>query len=362
MKQDMPFISVIIVNWNTKHELDECLKSLKEQDYENMEIIVMDNASRDGSVEMLRSDYPEVRVLANRKNKGFCRANNQGIQAADGKYLLLLNPDTVLQNDAIREMLKVFHEGHPDVIGVFPKLLFHDEPLFINALGVKWHIRAHWLDQRVGMLDLGRFNNSEHVFGSIFAALLADAEKFKEIGLFDPVFFTYCEDFDVSYRAGLFGYKFYTAPRAVVYHKYRTTQRTKRSRARHSAFYARNYLAVFVKNYELKNLVKFGPHILYRYIGAPILRAKRSGHWKAIWPLVRAFIGFMIRMPYYIKKRIPIQMHRRVPDTHLWNKEQVEEMNIFNYNDGLTLSLLNLRASKRGDCRYMVGNSEYRVL
>nr|HID14311.1 glycosyltransferase family 2 protein [Anaerolineae bacterium] len=121
-------LSIVIVNWNVCDLLRRCLHSILssgQQPATSIEIIVVDNGSTDGSVEMVRAEFPGVRLIANADNRGFPAANNQGIAAARGRYVLLLNPDTEVVGDALATMV-AFADAHPDVGIVGPQLLNPD--------------------------------------------------------------------------------------------------------------------------------------------------------------------------------------------------------------------------------------------
>ena len=261
----MPKISVIIVNWNGLHYLEELLRSIERQSFRDFEVIMVDNGSTDGSVKWVRKNHPTVKLLPQKKNLGFCAGNNVGARAAAGEYLLLLNNDTALRPDALAGMLAVMEEKGETCFGVFPKVLFYDEPSVINAFGVVWNHEMQWKDIRVGLLDFGQFKEPEQVFGSIFAAVLVRRDVFFDIGMFDEAFFSFGEDFDVCYRANLMGYKFFTAPKAEVLHKYHGSL-IKKKKPEYSHFlYIRNYLMTILKNYSKDSLKKHFRQAFRRY-------------------------------------------------------------------------------------------------
>jgi len=134
-------LSIIIVNWNTKDLLRNCLFSIyKERKSISLEIFVVDNASSDGSSEMVKREFPLVKLIRNKKNVGFARANNQAIKESKGKYILLLNTDTVILNGALDKMVK-FMDTHSDVGVCGPKLLNEDGSLqaYYYAFPTLWN-------------------------------------------------------------------------------------------------------------------------------------------------------------------------------------------------------------------------------
>jgi GT2 family glycosyltransferase len=123
---DKPFVSALIVNWNTREHLRRCLQALQRcPQPPDLEVIVVDNASSDGSAEMVRREFPQVRLIANDRNLGYAAANNQAAKVAQGRYLLLLNPDAEVTDDAIAKLI-AFAETHPEAGAVTPKLVYPD--------------------------------------------------------------------------------------------------------------------------------------------------------------------------------------------------------------------------------------------
>ena len=137
-------LSIIIVNWNTKKLLVECLDSLYASPLNiDFEIWVVDNNSTDGSSEMIRENFPEINLIDNEKNIGFAKANNQAFQKCRGKYILLLNPDTVVENDAIEQLVRFLNQT-PDAGMVGARLLNPDKTLQISAFPVPTLSKEFW--------------------------------------------------------------------------------------------------------------------------------------------------------------------------------------------------------------------------
>lgn len=340
-----PRISVIIVNWNGKHLLEECLSSLMGQTLPPSEVILVDNGSDDGSAEFVEQRYPEVQLVRNPANWGFCRGNMVGIDKAGGEWLFLLNNDTWLEPTCLEGLAAQMQASPADRIGVFPKVVFYDAPQVINALGTFWNYRHHWRDFRVGLLDVGQFNMPEAVFGSLFAAVLLDRAHFERIRGFDEAFFSYGEDFDVCYRANLMGHRFYTAPRAVVHHKYRGSAREEADPLWSEFHFRRNYLMVFIKNYEFANLLRYGPIIIGRYFGASFLRALVRRDRRRLRMFAHIVSSLMVKMPHLLQQRRQIQRLRCRRDAELWDWRDVEDYNVFHYEDAIVLNTWNLQTA-----------------
>jgi len=356
-----PLVSIVIANWNGEGHLEECLGSISAQDYSPVETIVVDNASDDGSVDLVRARFPGVKVIENGVNRGFCGGSNQGALAASGELLFLLNNDTAIAPDCVEQMVECIQEQDERCIGCFPKVVFHSDPHIINAMGAHWHARCHWRDARVGQLDQGQFSRPERVFGSIFPAVLFKRDAFFKIGMFDETMFSFCEDFDLCYRANIFGYHFVTAPQAVVRHKYRSTAASAYHQRWQHYFFVRNYLYVFLKNYSLKNLARHFPHALHRYVGKSALISLRRGDLKGFLMHVRALAFILVKLPKLIRARSFVQRNRLLSDEDIWSHSNVEHYNIFHHFGRPVLSLLNVRTGLSGLSSYKVNGKEYQI-
>lgn len=236
-------LSIIIVNWNTRDLLATCLESIQRSLSNEeagaglrAEVIVVDNGSTDGTVEMLQRDYPGVRLIENRENVGFARANNQGLAASRGRYLLLLNTDAFLRGPALARLVR-FMDEHPDAGIVGPRLYFGDGTLqpscyafptlateFYGAIGLdRLFPRSRLFGRyRLGYWDMRDVREVDVVMG---ACLLARREVFEQIGGLDERFFMYSEEVDWCYRARQAGWRIYYVPQAEVTHLWGGTSR-----------------------------------------------------------------------------------------------------------------------------------------
>jgi GT2 family glycosyltransferase len=228
-------LSIVIVNWNVRDLLRQCLSSVAQSLNQekgrrlSVQTIVVDNASTDGSAEMLRSEFPDVHVIANEENLGFTAGNNQGLAVSDGRYVLLLNPDTELVDDALAEMV-AFMEGRPRVGALGPQLVYPDGrvqssrrrfPNFRTAL-----LEGTFLQQRfpnVGLLKryyvLDREDDqTQEVDWVVGACLLMRKSTLDEVGPLDERFFMYSEEMDWCYRAKKLGWQVVHFPEAQVVH------------------------------------------------------------------------------------------------------------------------------------------------
>ncbi|HPQ08673.1 MAG TPA: glycosyltransferase [Bacteroidia bacterium] len=233
-------ISVIIVNYNVKYFLEQCIRSvLKAKSHLNIEIIVVDNHSVDGSVQLIKEKFPEITLIENKENVGFSKANNQGIRIAKGKYILLLNPDTVLQEDTLVKCYE-FMEQHSDA-GALGVKMFDGKGNFLpeSKRGLPTPMVAFY--KIFGLSKLfpkskifGKYhltyldNNTTHSVDVLSGAFMfIRADVLKKIGGLDEDYFMYGEDIDLSYRITQAGYKnYYFAGTSIIHYKGESTKKS----------------------------------------------------------------------------------------------------------------------------------------
>lgn len=209
--------SVVVPNLNGAHFLEPCLASLARQTLAADDVIVVDNGSTDGSAELVRERYPEVRVISFAENRGFAAAMNAGIAQARAGLVAFLNNDAVAEPTWLEELAACLAR-HPAAAAATSKLLLADEPGRLDGAGDGLtrsflpYVRGH------GELDDGRFGDEVEVFGASGAAALWRAPVLRELGGFDERFFAFYEDVDLSFRARLRGHEIWYAPRSVVRH------------------------------------------------------------------------------------------------------------------------------------------------
>lgn len=211
----MTRISVVVLNFNGKHYLHDCLSSLALQTCGDYEVIVVDNGSYDGSMDYLRSNFPWVRVIRNEENLGFAEGTNSGIRVARGDLILTLNNDTKVDKNFIKHLTKPMF-AHADVGMCASKMLLPDGK--INSTGICISRSGAAWDRGMFDPDSGQYNQQEEIFGPCAGAALYRKKMLDEIGLFDEDFFLYMEDVDLAFRGRLAGWKCVYVPEAKVYH------------------------------------------------------------------------------------------------------------------------------------------------
>ena len=223
-------VSLIIVSWNTRDVLRNCLRSVYEQAVQIVfEVIVIDNASSDGSSEMVRAEFPQVVLIENRENHGFASANNQGIAIANGRYVLLLNSDTIVLDHAIDKTVQ-FADAHPEASVVGCRVLNADRtvqhtcfmfPSLLNMVLSSTYLyklfpkNKFFGRERMLWWDRNDVRQVDVVTGCF---MLVRREVVEQVGLMDERFFVYGEETDWCYRFKQAGYKMVFMPHAEIVH------------------------------------------------------------------------------------------------------------------------------------------------
>jgi len=303
-------ISVIIPNWNGAAHLPECLDSLRAQAFDDFEILVVDNGSRDDSLAVL-ARYPDVRVLPLGENRGFTGACNAGFRAAQGDIQVLLNNDTAADPHWLAEIAAAF-AVHPDVGLVASKMrlfdrrdVFHTAGDILTPDGLP-HNRGVWEQ------DVGQFDYAAYVFSACGGSAGYRKTMLDAIGLLDDDFFFSFEDVDLAWRAQLAGWRCLYVPTALVYHKLKAS-----GGGVTASFYdGRNRIYTLVKNY---------PADLWRKHWREVLGAQVKLVWAALrlWrgaearATLRGVLAGVAGIPKMARKRRVIQATRKATAAYL---------------------------------------------
>jgi GT2 family glycosyltransferase len=306
-------VSVVVVNWNGKYLMGDCLDSLEKQTYSPTEIIVVDNGSTDGSLQWLEARYPRVRVVNLPENRGFAGGCNAGIEAASGSLIALLNNDAVADPGWLEALVEVIR-GRPDVGMVASKMILRHQPTVVDSTGISIDATGVAWDRRVGQ-SAETEEQVEEIFGPCAGAALYRHELFTDIGGFDDDFFMYLEDVDLAWRARLAGWRCVYAPSALVMHAHSA------SAVEDSPFQlfhlARNHVWTVVKNYPAPDVFWHLPAIvLFNFLsswGAVIQPRPEATTSAARLATLRGKLAALRRLPDFLTKRRQVQNRCRVP-------------------------------------------------
>ena len=304
-----PLISVVVLNWNGEKVIEKCLKSLRVQTYHPLEIIVVDNASTDGSLDLIKKNFPDVKLIVNKKNLGFGGGNNVGIQMAQGKYIMILNNDAYLDPACIEELKRCI-EKDEKYGACASKILLEFENNLIDAAGIE--VYPDGLSIGRGRLEKeDRYDKEEEVFSPSGCAGLYRKEMLDDIGLFDEDFFAYADETDMGWRSRLAGWRCIYNPKALVYHSHSASSGTYSPL---KAFLVeRNRIWVALKYFSFPLLVTGPFYTLWRYLfqaygallgkGAAGRFAKENSRLKLIIVLLNVYISVLKHIPSILKKR-----------------------------------------------------------
>ncbi|MBN1317384.1 MAG: glycosyltransferase family 2 protein [Anaerolineales bacterium] len=312
-----PHISVIIPNWNGAEHLPVCLESLRAQTLAapdsqvQFKTIVVDNASTDGSQDLLAQYYPEVQLIQLPENRGFTGACNAGFRAAQGEILVLLNNDTETHPRWLEEVITAFSR-HPQAGSVASRMMLFDRRDVFHTAGDFFRVDGTPGNRGVWQKDTGQYDREEYVFSACGGSAAYRRVMLDEIGLLDDAFYFSSEDLDLGWRAQLAGWRCVYAPGAVVYHKLKATGGDELA----SYYNGRNLIYIIAKNYPTSLLRRFWPLIIKTQwrITREALHAWRG---KAARARLRGQLAGLVGVVRMLRARKKIMKSRRVTDDYL---------------------------------------------
>jgi GT2 family glycosyltransferase len=283
------------VNYNRKDLLQGCIDSVRKQSIKDIEIIMVDNGSSDGSAEAVKADYPEVKVIKNRENLYFCRANNQGIKEAKGEFILCLNSDCVLGKDYLKEGLSSF--GLDEKIGMVSGKILRMDKRTIDSTGLFVARNRKPLERGYGKPDKGQYDTPEYIFGVSGACMFMKKIMLDDIkgenGYFDETFEIYYEDLDLCWRAQRKGWKAYYNPKAVAYHERGATAIAKQRYCEAEQNKAEAISKIVSMPLALRN------DILFKYLSDDLKKRYIRNRYKCM-KKNDSISGFLINLPFII--------------------------------------------------------------
>ena len=298
-------VSIIVVNWNGREYLEDCLSATLAQTYPNFEVVVVDNGSTDGSPDFITGRFPQVRLIRNAANIGFAAANNQGIEATSSPYVATLNNDTQSDPRWLEELARAI-ETEEQVGMVASKMVFAGRPDVIQSTGINLdRVGIAW-DRQGGELDDTQETYPIEVFGACAGAALYRREMLADVGLFDEDLFLYLEDVDLAWRARLRGWRCLYVPGARVAHHHSAS--TGEGSPFKNRLLGRNKVWAIAKDYPSPQIWWYLPIIVAYDLAAVgyALIARRD-----VTPLQGRLLGLR-GLPDMLAKRHVIQRRRRV--------------------------------------------------
>jgi len=316
-------VSVIILNYNGRKVIEECLEALLNNTYKNYEIIIVDNASKDNSLELAKKVielFPRKKIIRNKKNLFFAEGNNIGIEHSNGDYVVVLNNDVVVEGNFIYEVVKAFED---ETVGACqPKVMLYNDPERIDNAGNFIDSFGYSQGRGRGEADEGQYDNKKDILFAGGAVMALRKTILDEIGSFDSKFYAYCEDLDLSWRIRLKGYKIRLISEAKVYHHVGavTSEEIKNIEVKNnlSFHFRKNRLTTLIKNYSLLNLFLCLPVTLFIYIGIFFKEIILNKNFRLAITSVLAVFWNIKELPNIWRERIKIQSNiRNVSDNEI---------------------------------------------
>ncbi len=263
-----PLIYIVLLNWNGYKDTIECVKTLSKVKYKNFKILIVDNASANESVKVLKKELPQIKLLVNKENLGFSGGCNVGIKYAlkdKADYVLLLNNDTLVDKNFLTELIKV-SESDKNIGIVSPFIFYADSPKKIWSAGLNFRYKNAWpfIDENRETLDKGQFKKplkNEYLTG---CSMLIKKDVFNKIGYFKDEYFLYLEDMDFSVRATRCNLTLYSVPSSKIWHK--IGQSSKGGSHKVKYFFVRNTLLFFKYNFTQKEISKYVYYYIKEYL------------------------------------------------------------------------------------------------
>lgn len=302
--------TIIIINYNSEPYISRCLSALAEQSLQPSAILVVDNASEDGSADVIERQFPHVRLIRSQRNLGFAAANNLAVQQApETRWIITLNPDAFPDTDWLAELGQATL-AWPEHAMFACRLLLADEPSRLDGAGDSYHVTGlAW--RRGHGKPVDHADDSGEVFGPCAAAAMYRRDRFLEVGGFDEDFFCYMEDVDLAFRLRLLGERCRYVPRARVLH---VGSGVTGYRSDFSTYHGhRNIVWVFLKNMPTGLLWRYLPGFVLINLVALYMGLRR----RQFRVIARAKYDALRGVAACWRKRWSIQARRRISDVEL---------------------------------------------
>ena len=256
-------VSVVIPNFNGIAFLDSVLASLEGQTLNNFEVILVDNGSTDGSCSFVTANYPWVHLIELSENFGFCGAVNAGIRAAKAPYVLLLNNDTEVKEDFVEEMLAAIRR-HKNAFSCGARMVQYHDRDKLDDVG-NYYCALGWSFARGRGKDIHAYETEDRIFSACAGAAIYRKKILEKIGYFDEEHFAYLEDTDIGYRARIYGYENWYAPKAIVYHVGSGTSGSRYNQFK-TRYSSRNNIYLIYKNMPLLQIILNLPFLVAGFL------------------------------------------------------------------------------------------------
>jgi GT2 family glycosyltransferase len=294
---------LVVLNYNGREVILDCLQSLFDSDYEPFEVILVDNNSSDGSAKLAKNRFPDIRLITLKRNLGFSIGNNLGIYNSVGDFIILLNYDTCMEKTCIRKLIEVAKKQKAAFYQ--PKILLYDNVKLLNSAGNMITFGGFTVMRGINEPET-LYQNVDCVGYASGACVMFPRKTIEKVGYLDPIYFAYKEDLDWGWRARLMGLRSLFVPSAVIYHRWGSSSNLPRK----IFFSERNRIITLLKNYSKRTLILLFPYLLLIEISTICFCISRGLLHKKI----RAYSDILKLKSYIRKKRLLIQKKRKKSD------------------------------------------------
>jgi len=304
---DNPLVSIIILNYNAADLLLDCVESIFKTKYNNFEVIVVDNASKDNSHKKCKEKFNKIRLIENKENLGYCEGNNIGIREAGGDFVVILNPDTRVEPNWLEELLNAYNKNGDGLYQ--PKILAFENHIFESA-GNMVHIFGFGYPRGRGSPDTEQYNILTQIGYASGTCLFTSIKVLNKIGLFDPFLFLYHDDLDLGWRAAQIGIRSYYVPSVTIYH---FASYSFKWSAQKFFWLERNRHYCILTHYSKKTLYKILPSLIiveimvfFFYLFKGFIKMK-----------IKAYVDIIRNRKQISKKFYELESKKVIPDVEL---------------------------------------------
>jgi GT2 family glycosyltransferase len=292
-----PLFSILVLNYNGKHLLCDCIASISNQNFTDYELIIVDNNSDDGSVAYIRENFPKAKLIGNSENFGFAKGNNIGIEACKGEWIFFLNNDAVLEQNCLEFLSKHIENRKSEQLVFAPIMLKADFPEQIDSAGDMLYPWGYAYKYENEFANESEFSEFREINLACCGAAVFNRELLEKLNGFDEDFFLYYEDIDLSLRAKRLGAKIYLVPQARVLHKGSATVGKKNSLRLY--YIERNRFWTKLKNFPFSTLLKYTPHSFICSMFSLVIWTRRGflGSW------IKSRFAMLLGIPKMLGKR-----------------------------------------------------------
>lgn len=312
MKEKEPLVSIIILNYNAGNLLLECVESIFNSNYNNLEVIVVDNVSNDNSHKICKEKFANIVLIENEKNLGYCGGNNIGIEHANGEFVVILNPDVIVEPDWLNQLLIAFRKYGDGLYQ--PKILATTDHNTIISTGNMIQLFGFGFSRGKGEKDVGQFEKDEEVGYASGTCLFSSSDIFRKIGNFDSFLFAYHDDLDLCWRGRLKGIKSFYVHKSIIYHPLEGYSFKWNS----FKFFLmeRNRLYCLKKNFSRKTIFKMLPSLILVEIAVTLFYLKKG----FVSAKIKANLDILKNLNTISRNHNLIQKNRIVNDNEIIKK------------------------------------------